>query len=620
MDDQARAAYEDQSLQLRADLKQWEGDWASAHAGTKPGRDDIKQNPDIALKYKQYSKLRDILAGKIPPPSGPVEATRGHQQQRKRTQSDAALPPQTPSKKRRPAQTPRKTQNFQHDAMPAAARTPLAAHAATPSDRASLTPAAAVPTSISPTPQRDGRVLGIFDLLGRTPSRPTAASTTAIPIAATPSKERTADLLPETTTAATPTTARFAATTPQSKRTTAQLLFQPTASTTTPHRDRRDRDTNSNKLFKTPSTNRVSKTRANNTTPTSSTPSFLRRRTISIGAATATAGLARVDEQDEGAGVDDKTRQQAEEEEEEEQAWKKIGPLRLPRKLGMGIGRSLSSVVAGLRRMEEEAFGEEEEVLREMEMGAMEGTGAKSHHGVANSHQGVGIERNRVEVGDSQVPAALGRDLSGKADNQGGEREPAGLLSGFDEEALYDSLDEKKQRQQQQPLRQFKKRGQKRTTRLVNMRPTRARRPAQTGGEPDEEEEEGDMVPETQFAAPSKPTTTTRADEDDLRLSDVDSASEMDFDASESDEQAEEEERGKARTKTKTKPKKPAATTKTKTNNKTGADAKGEAEGVVKRAVRKVKATAHANFKRLKLRNSGAKGGPGHNSRFRRRR
>jgi hypothetical protein len=47
MDDQARAAYEEQSLQLRAELKKWEGDWATAHAGKKPGRDDIKQNRDI---------------------------------------------------------------------------------------------------------------------------------------------------------------------------------------------------------------------------------------------------------------------------------------------------------------------------------------------------------------------------------------------------------------------------------------------------------------------------------------------------------------------------------------------------------------------------------------------
>lgn len=47
MDERARLAYEDQSLKLRAELKQWEGDWASANGGKKPGRDHIKQNPDI---------------------------------------------------------------------------------------------------------------------------------------------------------------------------------------------------------------------------------------------------------------------------------------------------------------------------------------------------------------------------------------------------------------------------------------------------------------------------------------------------------------------------------------------------------------------------------------------
>jgi hypothetical protein len=49
MDDQARAGYENQSLQLRAELKKWENEWASAHGGNKPGRNDIKQNPDIGI-------------------------------------------------------------------------------------------------------------------------------------------------------------------------------------------------------------------------------------------------------------------------------------------------------------------------------------------------------------------------------------------------------------------------------------------------------------------------------------------------------------------------------------------------------------------------------------------
>ena len=45
--DQDRAAVENESLQLRADLKTWEGEWAATHGGRKPGRRDIKQNPDI---------------------------------------------------------------------------------------------------------------------------------------------------------------------------------------------------------------------------------------------------------------------------------------------------------------------------------------------------------------------------------------------------------------------------------------------------------------------------------------------------------------------------------------------------------------------------------------------
>ncbi|EAQ83222.1 hypothetical protein CHGG_09626 [Chaetomium globosum CBS 148.51] len=551
MDGQDREVYEAQSLQLRADLKQWEGDWAVAHAGKKPGRDDIKQNPDI---------------GKIPPPPlGPVEATHGHQQQqqRKRSRSDAVLPPQTPSKRPRPDKPLQKTQQSYPEDMAAATRTPLAAHVGTPSsNRTSFTPLAPIPTSISPTPQRDGRVLGIFDLLGRTPSRSTATVTKAntLPIAATPSKQRTADLLPTTTTAmattiTTPSTARFTVTTPQSKRTTAQLLFQAPASATTPRRRRRgsrgsitdgEGGKENTTPFKTPSTNRVTKTRPNNTTaatPTSSTPSFLRRRTISLGTATAT-GLARVDEQDEhggGAGQGGAGGEDGDGDGDEEGGWGRVGPLRLPRKLG-GLGRSLSSVVAGLRRMQDEAFEEEEDALREMEMEMEGGGGAEKGTGKKNVAE-------EVEVGDSQAPVQLGRDLAPKTTHQEDGDAPAPLLSGFDEEALYDSLDEEKQRQ---PLRQFKKRGQKRSTRLVNMRPTRAKRPAQVGGEPDEEEEELDLVPETQFNA-SKPTATAGEDADDLRLSDLDSASEADFHASDSGE--ENDEPGK----TKTKAKKPKA-------------------------------------------------------------
>ncbi|KAL2194837.1 DNA replication/checkpoint protein [Corynascus similis CBS 632.67] len=524
MDGQTKAAYESQSHQLRADLKKWESDWALAHEGRKPSRDDIKQRPDI---------------GKIPPPPpGPAEAT--HQQhQRKRTQSDAALHPQTPSKKSRPAQTPKKTRHFQSEAIHAGARTPSAAHAATPSaDRASLTPAAAVPTSISPTPQKDGRVLGLFDLLGRTPSGSSAAP---VPIAMTPSKQRavgaSSHAAAPTITAITPTTARFA-TTPQSKRASTQRLFQTTA-TTSATLD--DKENNHTTLFKTPSTNRVFDGKPNvNTTPTSATPSFLRRRTVSMGALTTTGGrtgLARVDEQDENGG-NGGTRE-IDNDEEEEESWRKVGPLRLPRKLG--IGRSLSSVVAGLRKMEDEAFGDEEEVLREMEMAGQNATPAAAGM----------VRKGAAELKDSQ------------ADPQGQAEEPRiGLLSGFDEEELYDSLEEDEQRAQQQPLRQFKKRGQKRTTRLVKMRPTRAKRPSQPGGggEDQEEEEADDVVPETQLDASSKPSIAAG---NDLRLLEHGSASEADFDASDPEDDDDDHEKRQDKTRRTRKP--GSATDKSKT-------------------------------------------------------
>jgi hypothetical protein len=49
MDQNVRAEYESQALSIRADLKKWEGDWAAAHDGAKPGRDDIKQNAEIGM-------------------------------------------------------------------------------------------------------------------------------------------------------------------------------------------------------------------------------------------------------------------------------------------------------------------------------------------------------------------------------------------------------------------------------------------------------------------------------------------------------------------------------------------------------------------------------------------
>ncbi|KAL1843577.1 hypothetical protein VTJ49DRAFT_860 [Mycothermus thermophilus] len=571
MDDQARAAYEEQCLQLRAVLKKWE-----------------------AQKYKQYNKLRDILAGKIPPPKQapvpPAEPVLGSQQ-RKRTHSDDFPGPQTPSKKLRPAQTPQKTRAAPTEVVTApTAQTPLPAHPdMTPSaNRTSLTPAEGLPTSISPTPQRDGRVLGIFDLLGRTPSQHGTPATLALPTA-TPSKHGAHRPQPLPVTA-TPSTARFIeASTPHSaqRTTTTQLLFK--ASTPLKAKDRGGTATTP---FKTPSTNRISKPVAS--TPSSSTPSFLRRRTTFGRSASGGGLLSRVDEQNE--------------DDEEETGWKKVGPLKLPRKLTAGVARGLSSVVAGLRKMEDEAFAEDEEALREMEMEMnMEGGGVPNRNGPADASVPAAKEAGK----EGTEPLGQTVSIDGKpGDIETAPDRPVGLLSAFDDETLLDSPDD--EQGQQRPLRQFKKRGQKRTTRLVKMRPTRTKRPAnvENNGSDSDQDEADETVPETQLGASRQP----RSAADDLRLSDEGSASDA-TDGSDYDGSDAENDDGQETAQPKQK-----KATKQKETNAAATKKKAGEEGVVKRAVRKVKATAHANFRRLKLRNSGAKGGPAHNSRFRRRR
>jgi hypothetical protein len=243
---------------------------------------------------------------------------------------------------------------------------------------------------------------------------------------------------------------------------------------------------------------------------------------------------------------------------DEDGQYRSPAPLRLPRK---PLGRGLSSVVAGLRKLEEEKLDDELEALREMEN-----------------------ETDPTPVAKPVVPAS-------KAPPQTEILEPDSqapqLLGGFDDEALYDSPTEEGKGRDGQPLRVYKKKGQKRTTRRVNMRPTRAKRPEQSAGddaksEAGEGDGDGEIVPETQFD-PDKfvedlPEVDSGSDFDDA----VDEASEV-------------------------KVKKSSSNTDKK-------------EGKVKKAARKVNELAHANFKRLKLRNTGTKGGPGFGSRFRRRR
>ena len=209
-------------------------------------------------------------------------------------------------------------------------------------------------------------------------------------------------------------------------------------------------------------------------------------------------------------------------------------------------GKGLSALVKGLRDMEDEKLDEELEMLREME----DQSGPSSK-----------ISPPQVLVDDSQRPdMPLG---------------PDGGLESEDEE----DIEKEGQGRNGKPLKIWKKKGQKRTTRRVLMKPNVAKWKPEPAwkGEAESEEEDKQAVVE------QKHTTTQRPNEDYE-------------DDQDSEEDASEAQSGRKKKKKKA------------DENKQGFVAK----------VRKISATAHANFRALKIKNKQSKGKRG--ARFGRRR
>ncbi|OAA71643.1 DNA replication/checkpoint protein [Cordyceps fumosorosea ARSEF 2679] len=474
MDEKTKASYEQKSKHLRADLKKWENDWAAAH-GSKPGRQDIKNNADIATKYKEYNKTRDILAGKIPVPS----AKQHHPPNPKKRRPEPP-PVETPFKKNKYAETPVKGRTLDYDDQ----------LMSTPAISRKLFSPAPV-TCIGPTPQRDGKVLGLFDLLVSkelgTPSKTAAADGTLLPP-------------PPTTPGGGRRRSMDDGNTPSSRESAdgGRKLGRTPMSSSKRHM------LNS---FMTPLKNRDDD--GEKTTPACvsrlqfDTPAFLRRHSA-LPPAEAGADAAAA-----AAGAP--------------------APLRLPRK---PLGRGLSEIIASLRRVEDDTLDDDDDMaaLREAE-----GLGSAPRPATAPAR-------------DSEI---LARD-----------REVARLpLGGFDDEGMHDSPDEEEDRPGGPPRVAFKKKGQKRTTRRVNMRPTITRRP-----------------------------TAPLDDSQDVVVDGEENGAAA---AADNDEDGDYEE-GAGGASSGSSSKKPA-----------------KEEGVVKKSVRKVNELAHANFRRLKLRSKNMKGKPG---------
>ncbi|KAG9231027.1 DNA replication/checkpoint protein [Amylocarpus encephaloides] len=502
MEEAERQEWAEKSSTLRAELKAWEKTFAAANNGQKASREDIKNSPDIAAKYKEYSKARDIIAGNTAPLKPETKPQPAQQIPRKRKREED----RPGVSKRQIIQTP--------------SRAGIQPWAVDPYESPSVIRNLFTPirkTKLGPTPQKDGQVLGLFDLLQAdddpSPSKENVSKTgKQVSIQATPRKSRQEDSMKHSRTPSSP-----------GKR----FMLDAFA---TPLKNR----TLNGQGSKTPSS--VSKLHF-------STPSFLRRDSQRI-------ALPPVQENATGLQLSPQMTRQ-------------------PRK---PLVRGLSSMLAGLRKMEADAADDDLDALREME---------DEMPGVPSKPPPPKPKVTAPKVDESILVA---------------DGQPGFPLGGFDDEAQFDSEPEDVKNpplgKDGQPLRVYKKKGQKRTTRRVNMKPTRSKPQAQSLApadfDSDEDQATAEAVPETQVV-----------DDEGAEFADsarnFDSDSQSEYTASEGG----------------TRYRRPNQNKKRKVMGK---------DGKIKSVAKKVTAAAHQNFKRLKLRNSGAKGGIAHNSRFRRKR
>ncbi|KAL8742815.1 MAG: hypothetical protein Q9184_008191, partial [Pyrenodesmia sp. 2 TL-2023] len=368
--------------------------------------------------------------------------------------------------------------------------------------------------SIGPTPQKNGRVLGLFDLL-------TPSSSFRIP-----SKRQSLAPLP-TNVAGTPPKAKANAndsqamepvrsTKPRSRSPPSASKRTYLASFLTPS-IRRIAD-----ISRTPeATNPVSKLRFDDT------PAFLKRDSQRFSQSRHT-----------GVGED--------ENEESASSWSPV-PVRTIKP--KPAGRGLSALVKGLREMEEAKLDEELDMLREMEGGEESAQTNRTK------------DEAKVCVEDSQVPdMPLGPD--GQGDGQSEDLK---------------ALEAEGKDWNGRPLRVWKKKGQKRTTRRVTIKPNTAKwkpEPEWKGGKEQESEEDVAAVEETQLV----PTAPVAEPEEDAEGCEIDEyISEKASDEGEPEDQT----KGKGK--------------------------EAQKEPPQEKGKKKISATAHANFRALKIKNKNSK-------------
>ncbi|KAJ5115049.1 hypothetical protein NUU61_000808 [Penicillium alfredii] len=543
----SRTEVANEAASVRAELKIWEKEFASTHDGKKAGRDDIKQNPDIAAKYKEYGRLKALESSLARRENRRHEPSDSHSKKRKHaspTENAHAHMESTPRKSAKGLfATPSHPRTKAHPSQldPYDSPSTLRRLFSPSTHRQSMPAPSPLKPVIGPTPQRDGKALGLFDLLSEsggsnaTPSGKKKADTLAAGFQ-TPSKKKTVEPIPE-------------APEEDQEQETPRLARTPASST---------KQFYLANLFATPTTMRYAAmveaednaaqdqgpqdavSAAAPETALSGTPSFLRRsnsgRYLAPNANRDSSGLS---------------------------------PM-VSRKPQQFAGKGLSHLVQGLRAMEEEQLDDDWDVLREIEADQ---------------------EEANIEVADSQVP-----------------------------------IDEVR--------RPYKKKGQKRTTRKVTMRPVAPRakpRPNPAAATHDADPESDDelaAVPETQHLGAS-PNTYEDNDQEENEGDGDDAASlhtmsdpELDSDAdptADSDGDPEYADKPKPLPKTKSfseRIKEAVSSTKPKTKETQGKAPEATGKEEKKPRARKINPQAHANYRSLKIGNKGSRGRGG---RFRRR-
>lgn len=159
-----RSALAAHSTSLRAKLKQWEKSFAASHSGQKPGKEDIKACLEITKTYKEYNRVRDVLDGKLGVESLDDAVKRSPTAGKGKRRKHDALGQSSETEARGDAvyaPTPRKANRPPHQGQNV-----LYPNLIDPYDPpSSASPRRSLVTAIGPTPQRDGKVLGLFDLL-----------------------------------------------------------------------------------------------------------------------------------------------------------------------------------------------------------------------------------------------------------------------------------------------------------------------------------------------------------------------------------------------------------------------------------------------------------------------